>query len=321
MFDTQVPLYGIFIIISFICGLFVVYVNTKRFNFRIEEIISLLIFVVLGAIFGAKYYTFLANPKEFNGVFNFEKVGLSSYGAVIGIIILLIVFSKLYKKSFKHLILIMLPSIPLMYGIGKIGCFFAGCCYGIETNSWLGVKFPEMDHKVYPTQLFEALFSDIVCSYGGHSCEKVFFDMDGSAGIGQDLASATARTKGGVERYGLGYYTGKVSNAAKINSAIYHEKVYKDMNVILTNAQIVSDLITEAYKSFNIWFTDKYSKLIGTDNCMVDGDEFRKQLLSWIASQSSIVKEELKIVDEMILDIIKASKNGKLYYQAKKVVK
>ena len=92
MFDTQVPLYGIFIIISFICGLFVVYVNAKRYNFRVEEIISLLIFVILGAIFGAKYYTFLANPKEFNGIFNFEKVGLSSYGAVIGIIISLICY-------------------------------------------------------------------------------------------------------------------------------------------------------------------------------------------------------------------------------------
>ena len=54
---------------------------------------------------------------------------------------------------------------------------------------------------------------------------------------------------------------------------------------------------------------------------MVDGDEFRKQLTSWIASQSEKVKEELAIVDEILLDIIKSSKNGKIYYHTKKLVK
>lgn len=181
MFDTQVPLYGIFIIISFICGLFVVYGNAKRFNFRVEEIISLLIFVILGAIFGAKYYTFLANPKEFNGIFNFEKVGLSSYGAVIGIIILLIVFSKLYKKSFKHLILIMLPSIPLMYGIGKIGCFFAGCCYGIEYNGPLSIIYnysysAPSGIELFPVQLLEAVVFIGIFIYVFYKSKKDNYD-------------------------------------------------------------------------------------------------------------------------------------------------
>ena len=47
---------------------------------------------------------------------------------------------------------------------GRIGCFFAGCCYGKITESWIGVCFPDnmeleiMHHgtKCYPTQLFEA---------------------------------------------------------------------------------------------------------------------------------------------------------------------
>ena len=186
-------------------------------------------------------------------------------------------------------------------------------------GDFLGAVFEgSSENASYP---FEALFSDLVCSYGGHSCEKAFFDMDGSAGISQDLASATAVAKRGIERFGLGYHTGKISNAANIQTNTYSEKVYSDLEVFLTNAQIASDLITEAYKDFNTWFTNKYSKLIGTDNCMVDGDEFRKQLTSWIASQSEKVKEELAIVDEILLDIIKSSKNGKIYYHTKKLVK
>ena len=28
------------------------------------------------------------------------------------------------------------------HSLGRVGCFFAGCCYGKPTDSWLGVKFP-----------------------------------------------------------------------------------------------------------------------------------------------------------------------------------
>ena len=186
-------------------------------------------------------------------------------------------------------------------------------------GDFLGAVFQgDGDNTDYP---FEAMFASIVCAYGGHSCEKQFFDMDGSAGISQDLAMATSAAKRGVEYFGLGHHTGKISNAAKLSSGKYNENVYTDIEVILKNAQMVSDLITETYKDFNIWFTDKYAKLIGSDNCMIDGDEFRKQLKTWIASQPAKVKEEIAILEDMILDIIKSSKNGKIYYQAKKVIR
>jgi hypothetical protein len=186
-------------------------------------------------------------------------------------------------------------------------------------GGFLGAVFEGRDENSdYP---FEAMFAGIVCSYGGYSCEKMFFNMDGSAGISQDLMQATAAAKKGVEYFGLGYNTGKISNAVNLKSAEYNENVFKDIEVILTNAQIASDMITDFYKDFNIDFTHKYAQLIGTDNCMIDGDDFRKQLNAWILSQPEKIKEELNILDDMILDIIKASKNGKIYYHAKKVIK
>ena len=58
----------------------------------------------------------------------------------------------------KNVYIIAPASITIAHGIGRIGCFLAGCCYGIETDSFLGVKFPGMTNPVYPTQLFEAAF-------------------------------------------------------------------------------------------------------------------------------------------------------------------
>ena len=107
-----------------------------------------------------------------------------------------------------------------------------------------------------------------------------------------------------------GYVTGK-----------YQELVFTDMNVILKNAQMASDLITECYKKFNDWFTQKYSKLIGTDDCMVDGDDFRKSLSAWRKSLPEAQKEEISIMEDIIMDIIDSSKKGKIYGKIKQVVK
>lgn len=185
-------------------------------------------------------------------------------------------------------------------------------------GDFLGAVFEgRSDNQSYP---FEALFTDLVCAYGGHSCEKLFFKMDGSSGISQDLAQASAVARRGIEYFGFGYNTGKISNATQIASGKYNESVFKDMEVILTNAQIASDLISECYRGFNEWFTNKYSKLIGTDDCMIDGDTFRKALFNWKKAITKSQKEEIEIMDDMILDIIKSTKNGKIYSQVKRVL-
>ena len=182
-------------------------------------------------------------------------------------------------------------------------------------GNFLGAVFEgRSENADYP---FEAMFTGLVCAYGGYSAEKLFFDMDGSSGISQDLAQASASAKNGIEYFGFGFNTGKISNAAGIKSGKYSENVFKDMNVILTNAQIASDLITETYRGFNKWFTDKYSKLIGTDDCMIDGDKFRAVLAQWKTAQPENVKEEIEILSDMIMDIIKSTKKGKIYGKLK----
>jgi phosphatidylglycerol:prolipoprotein diacylglycerol transferase len=44
-------------------------------------------------------------------------------------------------------------------GIGRLGCFHAGCCYGTPTLLPWGVVFPNVDHLPrHPTQLYESAF-------------------------------------------------------------------------------------------------------------------------------------------------------------------
>ena len=55
-------------------------------------------------------------------------------------------------------------SITLAHGFGRLGCFFIGCCHGIQTNSPLDLYFPSLEAAVLPTQLYEAAFLFALCA-------------------------------------------------------------------------------------------------------------------------------------------------------------
>ena len=51
-------------------------------------------------------------------------------------------------------------SIVLAHAFGRIGCLFAGCCYGKITDMWYGIQMYEHGvlEKRIPTQLIEAIY-------------------------------------------------------------------------------------------------------------------------------------------------------------------
>lgn len=167
MFKTNIPIYGLIIIITIFSGLVVIYKNLKKENFENEKIIVLILYIIIGAILGGKYFSFATNFKKFNGIFSFNKIGLSSYGAIIGIIIMLIIFSKQFKINLKKIMYVTMPSIPLIYGMGKIGCFISGCCYGIKYSGPFKIIYKYSlsapnGISLFPVQLLEAIVFIII---------------------------------------------------------------------------------------------------------------------------------------------------------------
>lgn len=112
-------------------------------------------------------YNGIRDGKLAESVFG-ESTGSTFYGGLIGgaaaFLIFYFVWGHLRLKNKEHIscfskILDIGPCcIALGHAMGRIGCFFAGCCHGIRTESFLGVYLKNVPHKVYPTQLFEAFF-------------------------------------------------------------------------------------------------------------------------------------------------------------------
>ena len=168
---------------------------------------------------------------------------------------------------------------------------------------------------------FEHNFADIVCCYGGHSSEKRFYDMDGSWGVTCDLDLVTSMAENMVTAMGQGHYTGKISIANMYGEEDFtrnitnqlKEKIDADVTVLTKNALTVSDSIVETYSDFIDEFAQKYAHLVGTGDCLIDGDIFRQELAEWKAKQSPEKLKELDTLEEIILEAISASKKGKLY--------
>ncbi len=161
MFNTRIPLYSLMILLSFLANVIVVLFLYKKFKFTTDEIIGALVYENIGIIVGAKVLTFIQNYQQY-GKFDFLSLGLSSYGGVIGAIICLFIFGRQFKKSLKDMLFTFMPSIPLMYAIGKIGCFLAGCCHGIEYHGWFRVIYKYSlvappQTPLFPVQLTESI--------------------------------------------------------------------------------------------------------------------------------------------------------------------
>ena len=160
-------------------------------------------------------------------------------------------------------------------------------------------------------QTFENIFASLVTAFGGYSCEKNFFGIDGSYGITSDMKTARYYSEIMVKIMGMGTKTGKMSIDPNEDLSDNMKRIIEDdERVILNNAKITSDLITEIYEDFNKQFTQKYSPLVGTGECILDGDKFRKALNEWKAAQSPEKQKELAECDKVIIEIMEATKRG-----------
>ena len=88
--------------------------------------------------------------------------GFVVYGGIFTGILIPYIYCRVKKLPFLQYLDTAIPSIPLAQGFGRIGCFLAGCCYGLPTDSVIGVVFPAESMApsgiaLIPTQLISSV--------------------------------------------------------------------------------------------------------------------------------------------------------------------
>jgi phosphatidylglycerol:prolipoprotein diacylglycerol transferase len=155
--------YGVFVTLGFLLGLSsFLYADRKR-NLEEGKMLSLSLGVVASGIVGARifyvldqFYWYFEHPQD---ILRIWQGGLVFYGGFLFSLITGLYLIRRYRLAFWEIADISAPALALGMSIGRIGCFFNGCCYGkpwkwglvFSPDSPAGTLFP--NQPLFPTQL------------------------------------------------------------------------------------------------------------------------------------------------------------------------
>jgi len=94
--------------------------------------------------------------------------GLTIYGAVLGALLGIWVYSRFGKFRFGYFADLVVPAVLLAQAVGRVGCTINGCCYGVPTSLPWGVvythpnSYAPLGIAVHPTQIYEIIVCFII---------------------------------------------------------------------------------------------------------------------------------------------------------------
>jgi phosphatidylglycerol:prolipoprotein diacylglycerol transferase len=159
--------YGFMVAIAFFCGIMVTLYYAKKEKIDKEKILDLAVYVLIASIVGARLLYVIGQWDQYQQnlleIVMLQKGGLVVIGGIIGAIIVTYYFAQKHKIAFLKLFDLCTPGTILGLGIGRIGCFLNGCCFGLPTNTCCSVTFPvgaladSYYHglPLHPTQLYD----------------------------------------------------------------------------------------------------------------------------------------------------------------------
>lgn len=156
--------YGFMIAIGVLAAWLVVEQRARKLQLACEHIFYFVLWCVLGGFASAKILFWITEWKEVirNPLEMLSSDGFVVYGGIIGGILAGWIYCKVKKLNFLTYFDLMMPSIALAQGFGRIGCFLAGCCYGKEAYGRLSVIFTNSDYApnnipLIPTQIYSSI--------------------------------------------------------------------------------------------------------------------------------------------------------------------
>jgi len=169
--NFSVQTWGFIVALGMVISLVFLFLEAGKKK-KLDETENLIIYTAICAIIGARIAYILVNPEEFSSfidIINIWKGGMISYGMILGGIAGICIFkliTKINSENLFKLLDLMAPYLILAIAIGRIGCFFRGCCFGLPTNLPWGVLYTGenalTEGAVHPTQLYHSILDFII---------------------------------------------------------------------------------------------------------------------------------------------------------------
>lgn len=159
--------YGLFVASGFLVGLLVTLRLGKAEGLSSQQIMDMGFLMILSAVVGSRVLYvvmnlshYLRHPLE---AFKIWQGGLVFSGGVLCVILAMAWYTRRHGLSLLQIGDLWAPAAAIGQGIGRIGCFMAGCCYGAPADLPWAVVFTNpgclapLGVSLHPTQIYSAL--------------------------------------------------------------------------------------------------------------------------------------------------------------------
>lgn len=164
--------YGFFLAMGFLAGIFLAKHEAKRVDEDPDKILDLAFYILIAAIVGSRIFYVATNPKIYVSapleIFKIWNGGLVFYGGFIAALVTALLYMRIKSMPVWKTTDIIAPSLALGQTLGRLGCFFAGCCFGKTCEYPWAVIFSHPDTlapsgiPIHPTQLYSAFTNFII---------------------------------------------------------------------------------------------------------------------------------------------------------------
>lgn len=173
LLGRKIPSYGVCIVAGVLTASGMAFFRCKKEKLDSNNLIIIITASIGGAILGAKLLYILVSYHPMQiihyirvGNYNFLiEGGFVFYGGLIFGILGAIIGAKIAKTKLELFEKSIVPCIPFGHAIGRIGCFLAGCCYGIQYTGIGNVRYLssitgiDPNITLFPVQIVESIVS------------------------------------------------------------------------------------------------------------------------------------------------------------------
>jgi phosphatidylglycerol---prolipoprotein diacylglyceryl transferase len=162
--------YGLLLAAAYLLGLQFALVRARARGLDPNRVMDLGIWIIISALVGAKLLLLIVDHDKFSmnaaGLMDLVRSAGVFYGGLIAAVAVALWYLWRHKMPMWTVTDVFAPGIALGHVIGRLGCFFAGCCFGRETTVPWAITFHSefasqnvgtpLGVPLHPTQLYEA---------------------------------------------------------------------------------------------------------------------------------------------------------------------
>jgi len=162
--------YGVLLAAAYLLGLQFAIVRGRQRGLDPNRTMDLGIWIIISALVGAKLLLLIVEwdtfTRDWHELFSLARSGGVFYGGLIAAVAVALWYLRRHRMPMWTVTDAFAPGIALGHVIGRLGCLFAGCCFGRQTDVPWAITFHNeyaaqnvgtpLNVPLHPTQLYEA---------------------------------------------------------------------------------------------------------------------------------------------------------------------